>query len=166
MDKVLGTKTVKVQTLDGPKIYKFTPLKARRGQEVFHKTVRVLLGTIGGAIGPDGGTEKLFGAIADIDFGTIHELARELLTGCEIKPDPNNLSKFVIIDDIDSTDYFDDNNEELYIAIYHALRVSYPKSFSRLEKGFGRNLGAMMTKLKTPSNLGTPTSSPSQDSTE
>lgn len=149
----LGGAMVKVKTLDGEKIYVFQLMKALESQRVFHETIRTLFSSIASVADPDGGglnISNIGTAMKMLDFETFHELAKILLRGATVKPDPDNLKKIIPIKNLDDCDYFLDCPEEIYIAVYHALRANYPKSFSRLASklgDFGHRVGEQMEKL-------------------
>jgi len=163
-------KQVPVKTLDGEKLYTFRLLKMREAHRIYHKTVSVILAAIAHAAGGEGPAAKLE-AIRALDFDTLWDLARSLLCGCKIIPNPENPDMFVIIDDMDTCHYFESEPEELYIAIYHALKVNYPKSWGRVEKvlsDFGPRLealvGATSSIASAPSSSRPATSQPSSKS--
>ncbi len=149
LDKFLSKQTVK--TLDGEKLYTFRLLRKRDAARIYHQTVSVLISTIAQAVG-DGGPAAKIEAVKAIDFDTFWGLASALLKGCAIRPNPDNPDHIVSIGDLDDTEYFDDEREELYIAVYYALRANFPKSWGRIEKaaaGFGPKLAAMVTPSST-----------------
>lgn len=132
LDKLVGKAVVK--TLDGEKLYKFRLLKRREAAKIYHTSVQTVVKLIAGAVGADTVEAKLL-AIDSLDFDTIWNLASVLLKDCVVIPNMENMQYMIPLgSNLDDCDYFNDNNEELYIAIYHALRVNFPKSFSRLEK--------------------------------
>jgi hypothetical protein len=149
----LGKAQAKVKTLDGEKIFIFELLNAKDNMRVFHDVVQTLIASIASVADLDGGgveLSRLGDAVQMLSFDKVRNLAKLLLTGMQIKPDMKNLNKIVVIDDIDDCEYFMDCPEELYIAIFHAIRANYPKSFSRLATkmgGFGQRVGTQVAKL-------------------
>jgi hypothetical protein len=109
------------------KKYKFVPLKRKEAAEVFHTVLLSVISIIGSSASKDGkdSVQTVMVALRGIDFVTFWLLAEKLL-------------KFVIIDneeiaDINETDYFTDNPEELYLAVFHAVLINYPKVFGKLQ---------------------------------
>jgi hypothetical protein len=105
-----------------------------------------------------GKVDDLLGRIDSIteavDFDTFWGLAEELLHGATIKPDLNNLLEIIQIEDLNTTNYYDERPEERYIATFYAIRANYPKSFSRViskAKDFARKQDQKTMKSQTPS---------------
>ena len=147
----------KIETFDGLKIYNFQPLKTRDSLRLYFKTVQTLSATVAEAIGSADGVNmgNIAKAIRQIDYDTVMELAKPLLKGCNIKPDTSNLQHIIAVDDVEECDYFAENPEELYLAVYHALRINYPKSFGRLQEkiqGFAQNIQAKAAELTESSD--------------
>ncbi len=140
-------------------------LRQKEAAKIYHKTVSVLLSALAQAAGGDGPAAKLE-AIKAIDFDTFWTLASTLLRGCNIRPNPQgNPEFFITVEDLDTCEYFDEAREELYIAVYYALRANYPKSWARVEKAMGDigpRIEAMMTRES--STASTPDSSAPQTS--
>lgn len=113
------------------KVYKFVPLKRKEAAEVFHNTLLAILSVIGSTSQETGSSslQTIMQALKGIDFVTFWSLAEKLL-------------RFVIIDneeivDINETDYFRDNPEELYQAVFHAVLKNYPGVFGKIQGVIG-----------------------------
>jgi hypothetical protein len=135
-----------VNTPDGPKTYTFQLLKRKKAARVFHESLQQIIKLIAGAVDKNAGTAGLIQAVESLDFNTFWGLAQTLLRGGNVRPDPENAGHVVPFGNLDETDYFEDCREELYLAVYHALKVNYPKSFSRLATklgDFGQQIEAM-----------------------
>lgn len=109
------------------KVYKFVPLKRKEAAEVFHNTLLAILSVVGNSTTEkeSSGLQSIMAALKGIDFETFWSLAEKLLA-------------FVIIDneeikDINETDYFNENPEELYLAVFHAILSNYPSVFGKLQ---------------------------------
>ena len=108
------------------KVYNLLPLKRKEAAWVAHTFLRTLLRSLSDIINK-GGQEALFDALASIDFSTIWRLGGILLKNAEIRcPD-----RIVRIDDLEECEYFEDNPEELYLAIFHGVKENYPNFFSK-----------------------------------
>lgn len=101
-----------------------------------------------------------------IPFDVLDCVAKKILRGAVIqRPD-----KSAIIDDLHETDYFDDRLDELLLATFWGLDVSYPRAFTKArtllaalsEKAPG---GTTSKESSTVSKETKPNSSQSQDST-
>lgn len=142
---------VDVWTPDGWKQYQFTLLKTRQAAKIYHESVTSLLSVIAGAIGSKEDARGRIEAIRSLDFDLIWNLGEALLRGCNVREDKCNPQNMISIRELESTNYFDDKREELYCAIWGALRANYPNSWSRLERGlegFGPKIeAAIRTKL-------------------
>lgn len=131
---------VKVKTLEGVKDYNFLLLKRKKAAKVFHESLSVIVRAVSelAMANKKFDVSKIGQAISALDFETLWGLGEDLLA-------------FVIIDgeeieDINKTDYFTDRPEELYVAIYNAIAVNYPKVFLKL-KGAASAFG-LQDKLK------------------
>jgi hypothetical protein len=112
---------VKVKTLDGEKEYVFLALVRKDAAEVFHGVLTALISAVAGISVSDeeNKIDAVFKALNTLDFDTVWSLGEKLL-------------RFAILDgveikDLNDTDYFDDHPEELYLAIFHAVMLNYPK---------------------------------------
>jgi len=120
---------VTIKTLDGEKNYNFIALKRKDAAEVFHSTLITIVSAIAEiskAKNDSDRTAAIFRAVKLLDFDTFWSLAEKLL-------------KFVVIDDVEikdinETDYFEENPEELYLAVFHAILENYPKVFIKLRE--------------------------------
>jgi hypothetical protein len=100
---------------------------------VFHNTLTTLVSAVADVAVNKGEsqTDAVFKAVQTLDFDTVWDLAEVLL-------------RFAILDgeeiqDLNETDYFTDRPEELYLAVFHAVMLNYPKVFLKLRevvKGF------------------------------
>lgn len=144
--------TVKVKTLEGEKTYAFQLLTRRAAVEVFHKSIQTILQTIAGIdLGAvqrgDISVDGLARGLAAIEFEIVWALGEKLLAFVQINGEE--------IQDINQSDYFGENPEELYIAIVHGIKVNYPKVFSKLRgalEGFGlADLVKKATESEPPS---------------
>lgn len=128
-----------VKTLEGEKQYVFVALTRRDAMEVFHGVLSTVIGAVTeiSTADKDNATDEVFSALRKIDFETVWSLASKLL-------------KFAMLDgveikDLDDTDYFDDRPEELYLAVFHAIRLNWPGVFEKLKNALsGLDLGSML----------------------
>ena len=117
---------VKIKNFSGEeKEFNFVALTRKNAMNVFHDSISAILSAIA-EINEDSKDVSVFKALKAIDFDMFWSLAEKLL-------------KHVIINgqeitDINETDYFDDNPEEMYLAVYHAIRLNYPKVFSKVQR--------------------------------
>lgn len=126
---------IEFTTLDGREVkYQLTALKRKEAALVFHNTLRTLLSSFLEA-GEDGSnTQAAFvGALRNFEFDLFWDLASRLLKNCMVFAD----DKIVEIKSIDLTDYFDDRQDEMYWAVFHAVKANFPKFFSGLMEKLG-----------------------------
>jgi hypothetical protein len=144
MLKKAADATVEIKTLEGTKKYAFQLLTRRDAAEVFHNSIQTILKAIAGVdLGAmqkgDVSVDSLVKGLSSVDFDTVWGLGEKLLRFVQIDGEE--------IADINESDYFGENPEELYLAIVYAVKVNYPKVFSKLRKalqGFG--LAEMLKK--------------------
>jgi len=119
--------TVKVKTLDGEKEYNFVLLKRREAAEVFHNTLLVLAGALSEVVKSGDNTDFDLGkALQALDFSVLWDLATKLLSGAMV--DGNELGE------LEESSYFEEQPEELYIAVWHAIQANYPRVFSKIRE--------------------------------
>lgn len=137
-----------IKTLNGEKVYKFKLLRRKQAARIYHNTIKALLGALASVAGKDGkkSAESIARAIDGLEFDLVWELAEALLKGAVIQPDPDNLNNVVSITNLSESDYYDEEREELYIALYHALEANYPKSFA-LARGRLQDTGIDLASL-------------------
>jgi len=117
-----------VKTLEGEKEYIFQALIRKDAARVFHNVLTAVVSAVADIAVAEGAsqTDAVFKAIKTLDFDTVWDLAEVLLKfsfldGTEIK-------------DLNDTDYFTDRPEELYLAVFHAVQLNYPKVFLKLKE--------------------------------
>jgi hypothetical protein len=108
-----------VKTLDGEKEYNFVALTRREAMEVFHGALTAVLSIVSELGSGD------FGALKKLDFDTIWSLAEKLLQFAILDG--------VEIEDLNETEYFDDHPDELYLAVFHAVRLNWPDIFEKVK---------------------------------
>lgn len=149
----------RIKGLDGvEKEYRFVPLTRRDAVQVFHESLQVILRAISGASGALQVDKtslrkstieplKALEGLSRVDFETVWALAEKLLAWVVIDGET--------FEDINQTDYFGDNPDEIYLAVYHAVSLNYPKVFSGLPgllAGFGQSTeGEEKAESDTPS---------------
>ena len=133
-----------ITCLDGTKKnYNMMPLKRKEAVQVFHRVLQNVLGVLAQAGQSDGATmTDLFSALKTIEFEDFWWMAEKIL-------------KFVVVDnqeirDINDTDYFVDNIDELYLAVFHGILENYPKVFFQFK---GLLNGLQLRKVMTDSTL-------------
>lgn len=130
------------KTLDDREVtYQFTALKRKEAALVFHNTLRTLLSGLAGAGREDGGVDFVE-ALKGFEFELFWSLAKKLLKFCIVTSDKG----VVEIKDLDATDYFEDRWDELYYAVFHAVKENYPKFFSGLMESLGFSLESQEDK--------------------
>lgn len=139
-----------VKTFEGEKEYIFCALVRKDAARVFHNTLTTLISAVADVAVSKGEsqTDAVFKAIKTLDFDTVWDLAEVLL-------------RFAILDgeeiqDLNETDYFTDRPEELYLAVFHAVMLNYPKVFLKLGevvKGF--DLPSFLRMDSSPEELKT-----------
>jgi len=132
-------KTVTIKTLDGEKEYSFVLLKRKDAARIFHNTLLAIAGAFSELVKSGDAPESsdLLKALQTLDFSTVWDLGETLLAN-------------VIIDkeEIDFEEYFGENPSELYIAIWNAIQINYPKVFTILrEKLTGSAIAEKMKDL-------------------
>lgn len=134
---------IKFKTLAGVEMqYQLTPLLRREAAEVFHNTVQVLLGAVASLSEDAESSVSLLTAIKSLDFKTFWSLAEKLFRNCVVMGPPG--IGYVEIRDLNTTDYFADKPDELYVATYHAVQANWPDFFGRVAKALGGfDLGAL-----------------------
>lgn len=134
-----GYLTVQAKTLKGETLnYQFCKLRHREAAEVLHNTLQTVITSLANMFaGMQPGEFKGFADVKTIpidkvlaiakqlDFGTVWSLASVLLRNAV-------LDNQALGPDIDKTDYFTGRHDELYIALYHAIRENYPELFLAL----------------------------------
>lgn len=117
--------TATIKTLDGEKEYNFVLLKRKDAARIFHNTLLVIAGAFAELVKaeekPD--TKDILKALQTVDFDTVWDLGETLLNGVMINKH-----------EIDFEDYFGENPSELYIAIWNAIQINYPKVFTMLRE--------------------------------
>jgi hypothetical protein len=117
-----------IKNLSGEQVtYNLLPLKRKTAAYVSHRFLQTLLR--GFAKAAQGGQEALLEALSDIDFDTLWDLASTILKDAEI----HHMNGVEKISDLDESEYFEENPEELYLAVAHGVRENYPKFFSRIK---------------------------------
>ena len=117
----------KITNLSGEQItYNLLPLKRKQAAYVAHTFLQTLLKSLGTAA--SGGTEALLEALGNVEFETIWNLASILLRDAEIHHE-NGIER---IGDLEQTDYFSENPEELYLAVFSGIKENYPKFFLKV----------------------------------
>ena len=137
-------RTIKVKTLEGEKEYNFVLLKRKEAAEVFHNTLLVVAGAFSELVKADKSKpEDLLIAMKTFDFDTLWSLAEKLLRGVMIDGSE--------IGDLEETSYFEEQPEELYIAVWHGIQVNYPKVFSKIrERLIGSSFAETMKMVSEP----------------
>ena len=110
---------------DEEKEYNFVALTRKEAMNVFHDSISAILSVIA-EINDTSNEMSIFKALKAVDFDTFWGLAEKLLK-CVLINDAE-------IRDINQTDYFDENPEEMYLAVYHAIRLNYPNVFSKVQR--------------------------------
>jgi hypothetical protein len=134
----------KITGLDGvEKTYTFVPLVRMEAAEVLNTTVRSVLATLEKSteaaallFSESGGAEKELSIMAKVAASAFQALtfkefwgtARKLLKDCVIMAPGMPV---VEIKSLDDCDYFTEHPEELYIACFKALTVTFPNFFSQ-----------------------------------
>jgi hypothetical protein len=134
----------KITGLDGiEKTYTFVPLVRMEAAEVLNTTVRSVLATLEKSTEAaallfsesGGGDEQELAVMAKVAASAFQALtfkefwgtARKLLRGCVIMA-PN--MPVIEIKSLDDCDYFTEHPEELYVACFKAVMVTFPNFFS------------------------------------
>jgi hypothetical protein len=141
-------KKVEIKTANGIKCYEFEILHRREAARIFHSTLTSIAGALAGALDAKGGvsTEAIFKAIKSIDFDTIWDLAESLLRHCSVDG--------VELGPLDESDYYQDNQIELYLAIWHAINANFPSVFSKVrEKIKGSNFADALEKAEVEMSI-------------
>lgn len=124
------------KTLDGKtRKVDLIPLRRKEAARVFHETLVVILHGISGATKENPG-RILTEAINALSFDKLYELGNTLLKDAIIDGEE--------IRNLDDTEIFEENPEELYIVLFHAIKENYPNFFTRV---------ASMVNVKDVSNL-------------
>lgn len=153
-----GYLTVQAKTLSGEvRSYQFCKLRHREAAEVLHNTLQAVIVSLAemfSAMSPGefGGLsnlklipiDKVLSVAKQLDFGTVWGLASVLLRNAV-------LDNQTIGPDIDKTDYFTGRHDELYIALYHAVKENYPELFLALP-----GLSDILAKKQEPAKAGSP----------
>lgn len=114
-----------IKGLDGlEKEYVFNKLHGKQASKVFHEACLVVVPILFSGLDLSDNMSALAYKLKDVSFDDVWDLAENLLS-------------FVIIDgteirDINKSDYFGENPDELYIAVYHAVKLNFPKIFNNL----------------------------------
>jgi len=127
---------IKFKTLDDREVeYQLTPLKRKEAALVFHNTLVVVLKAMGEVSADEDKQGALLKALDVLDFETVWGLASKLLRNSIIKSDKG----FVEVKNLDECDYFTDRPDEMYLAIFHAVKANFPKFFSGMMAKVGFN---------------------------
>jgi hypothetical protein len=153
INTLAGYAKVNVKTLDGEKVYKFKLLKARENMRVYFGTIKNLMQSFAVLASDYKGfnVASIGTAIKGLEYDVFIDLAKTLLRGTIIMPNPD-VDKFETIDNLEECEYYIDKPEEMYVAVFEALKANYPKSFSRLAKkveDFIRETGKKEETLET-----------------
>lgn len=132
-----------IKTLDGTKKFCFVPLRRREAAKVFHNSVKLIveaLANIGTSINNETvNPEGLSRALKVLDFDLLWDLAEKI---CKLMIVDGN-------DVADIEDYFGENPEELYLVLFHGIRLNYPKQCGQIMKRLGDSgLAGLVEKLK------------------
>jgi hypothetical protein len=122
------------------KQYDLVPLTRKDAAYVMHSSLRTVLKGLAEASGKSTSgfdTSALLKALSEIEFETLWSIARVILRGAQIKNVVKGQGEITLIDDLDDTDYFTENPDELYLAVYHGVIENYPKVFSKVRDLFG-----------------------------
>ena len=130
------------------KQYFLQPLKRKTAAHVAHTFLQTLFRGLSkaGRAEDEDKQSAVLDAIASIEFETLWGLASELLRNSTIQ---QGVGKPIIqIDTLENTDYFEDNPDELYQAVFFGVKENFPKVFSRVRaslRGFGQPRSDKMT---------------------
>lgn len=129
------------------KRYFLFPLKRKTASLVAHLFLQTILKGMSQAL-KDTDSENTYSnvlkALSEIDFDVLWGMAIHLFKNATIK----SKSETIEIESLDESDYFSENPDELYIAVYHGVKENYPKVFSRVrELTKGLNLGQFPDKI-------------------
>jgi hypothetical protein len=125
---------IEFTTLGGREVkYQLTALKRKEAALVFHNTLRTLLSAMISDDEEVSSTAVFVRALQNFDFELFWELASRLLRNATVFSE----DKIIEIKSLDNTEYFDDRQDEMYWAVYHAVQANYPKFFSGLMEKLG-----------------------------
>lgn len=131
-----------IKNLEGKeKKYFLQPLRRKDAAFVAHTFLRSLLKGLSGVTAKGGGQAALLQALSDIDFDLLWGMAEVLLRYSTIKQGKDN--PIIEIEDLNETDYFERNPEELYMAVFNGVKENYPEVFTKVRgvlKGFDQKV--------------------------
>ena len=135
------TFTKQVPTFEGRKKYEFTSLTRLEAMYVAHTSLVTILGAVGSVAGlmfrekkdDDQETrehmvEGILQGLSKLKFETVWKLAESIFRNVVIEDDE-------IIEDINETDYFVENLDEFYSALFAGIEGNYPEVFSKVREG-------------------------------
>lgn len=135
-----------IKNLEGKeKKYFLQPLRRKDAAFVAHNFLRALLKGLSGINQrkmKGDGQAALLQALSDIDFDLLWGLAEVMLRYSTIKQGKDN--PIIEIEDLNETDYFDENPEELYLAVFNGIKENFPKVFTKV-RGLLGGLGQKAT---------------------
>ena len=118
---------VTIKGFDGEeKEYVFNKLRGKQAINVFHDSSLLIVPLLLSGLDMQQDLSVLAYKLQAISFDEIWSLAEKLLA-------------FVIIDgneieDINNSNYFGDNPDELYLAVFHSVKLNFPKIFNNLDR--------------------------------
>lgn len=130
----------------------FQLLKRKQAFKVYNGTLKIVIDamTTAGVAMQSGNATQAVSIIGKLDDDVIWDLAQKLLRGCSLHKGPEPTDLIEALDDLEKTDYFEDNWNELYLLIYHGVQANFPKCISQLKTklgGFGAKMEAAADTL-------------------
>ena len=121
-----------IKNLAGEEVeYNFVALRRKEAMRVFHNSLTSILGAIGEV--SDLTDTSIFRALKSIEFDVVWDLAESLLN--QVIIDGTEIT------DINETDYFNDKQDEFYLAIGYALKLNYPDIFTKAQAAIKKAMG-------------------------
>jgi len=112
--------------------YNLQPLKRKDAAYVAHTFLQTLLKgfseATAGASDKAESQSRILKALGEIEFETIWGLASMLLKYASVKTE----TETIVIDDLEKSDYFAENPDEIYLVIFHGIKENFPKVFSKV----------------------------------
>jgi len=116
------------------KQYDLIPLRRKDAAFVMHSFLRTILKGLSEAVKKDQSMNmaSILGALSEVEFDTLWAIAEYIFQGAEIKNVIKGKGEITRIDNLNDTDYFTENPDELYLAVYYGVLENYPKVFSKV----------------------------------
>jgi len=137
----------KLTSLSGAAEYNLEPLTRKESLKIFHTVSEIFvsgLGTIAEKLtkGKDFDEQTLLSVTRALEFDKVYAIGSAVFRSAVIINEDGKHE----IDDLEDSDYFDERPEEFYIAIAHAVRGNWPKTFFALARKLNDFGGSEKTK--------------------